>query len=49
MSPRTNRTPDLFILYFFVQNAYANKKYQRKKAIKCCLISKIVIESHSFL
>ena len=25
---------DLFILYFFIQNAYTNKKYLRKKASK---------------
>ena len=40
---------DLFILYIFTQNAYANKKYLRKKANKLCLMGQIVIESHSFL
>ena len=40
---------DLFILYIFIQNAYANKKVFRTKAYKLCLIGQIVIESHSFL
>ena len=40
---------DLFILYIFIQNAYANKKYFWKKAKKLCLMGQIVIESHSFL
>jgi len=28
---------DLFILYFLIQNVYANKKYLRKKAVKLCI------------
>ena len=28
---------------------YANKKYLRKKTKKLCLMSQIVVESHSFL
>ena len=41
---------DLFILYIFIQNAYADKKkYNRKKAYKLCLMGQIVIESNSFL
>jgi len=40
---------DLFILYIFIQNAYADKKVFNKKANKLCLMGQIVIESHSFL
>ena len=40
---------NLFILYIFIQNAYANKKVFEKKANKICLMGQIVIESHSFL
>ena len=40
---------DLFILYFFIQNAYADKKLFRQKAKNVCLMGQIVIESHSFL
>jgi len=40
---------DLFILYIFIQNAYADKKYERKKANKLCLMGQIMIYSHSFL
>ena len=38
---------DLFILYIFIQNAYADIK--GKKDYKLCLIGQIVIYSHSFL
>ncbi len=34
---------------FFIQNAYADKKYPRQKAKQLCLMGQIVIESHSFL
>jgi len=37
------------MLYIFIQNTYANKKYLRKKAKILCLMGQIVIESHSFL
>ena len=40
---------DLFILYFLIQNAYAEKKVLKKNGKKICLIGQIVIESHSFL
>ena len=40
---------DLSIQYFFIQNAYADKKYPRQKAKQLCLIGQIGIESHSFL
>ena len=40
---------DLFILYIFIQNAYAKKKDLRKKANKLYLMGQIVIESESFL
>ena len=40
---------DLFILYTFIQNAFANQKYLGKKADKLCLMGQIVIKSHSFL
>ena len=41
---------DLFLLYIFIQNAYADRKnYKRKKANKLCLKGQIVIDSHSFL
>ena len=37
---------DLFILYVFIQNAYAGKKkYFRKKAKKLCLMGQIVMEN----
>ena len=39
----------MFILYIFIQNAYANQKYLGKKADKLCLMGQIVIKSHSFL
>ena len=48
-----NSTPfyltDLYFLYFFIQNAYGDKKYLRRKAKKLCLMNQIVIESHRFL
>ena len=40
---------DLFIIYNFIQNAYANKQVLEKKANKLCLMGQNVIESHSFL
>ena len=40
---------DLFMLYIFIQNAYANKKVFNKKSKKLCLMGRIVTESHSFL
>jgi len=39
---------DLFILYIFIQNAYANKKVFNKKANKLCLMGQIVIEIINF-
>ena len=39
---------DLFILYLFIQNVHADKKVF-KKGKKLCLMSQILIESHSFL
>ena len=40
---------DFFILYFFLQNKYADKKVFMKKTKQLCLMGQIVIESHSFL
>ena len=40
---------DLFILYFFIQNACADKKVSKTKAKKLYLMGQIVIESRSFL
>ena len=42
---------DLFILFFFIQNAYDDKiVFMMKKCKKkICLMSQIVSESHSFL
>ena len=40
---------DLSFQYFFIQNAYADKKYPRQKAKQLCLMGQIGIESHSFL
>ena len=41
---------DLFMLYFFLQNAYADKKaFKKKVKKKLCLMGQIVIESHSFM
>jgi len=40
---------DLFILYFFIQNVYGNKKLFKKKANKLGMRGQIEIESHSFL
>ena len=40
---------DLSFQYFFIQNAYDDKKYPRQKAKQLCLMGQIGIESHSFL
>ena len=40
---------NLSILYFFIQNVYANKKNLSEKALELCKRGQIVIESHSFL
>ena len=40
---------DLFILYFFIQNVYADKKVCEEKGKKWWLLGQIVIEIHSSL
>ena len=41
---------DLFFLYFFIQNTYADEMFKEKMQKKeLCLMGQIVIENHSFL
>ena len=40
---------DLFILYFFIENVYADKKVFEKKAEQFCIRGKVLNESRSFL